>query len=101
MKAYFFVDLLVFPTFVIDAFPNATDGNGKLVWNDASQQLVSILVDETFAKFPECDGWIVRTGETYVYDTPYHKGNSPSNGTGSHNQNTNNVLVKYVKYFNL
>ena len=36
-----------------------------------------MLVAETFARFPGCDGWIVRTGETYTYDTPYHVGNSP------------------------
>eukprot|EP01051_Picozoa_sp_SAG22_P000058 SAG22_NODE_1_length_62449_cov_158.689270_58_plen_87_part_00 len=36
-----------------------------------------MLVAETFARFPGCDGWIVRTGETYTYDTPFHIGNSP------------------------
>lgn len=81
LKVYFYVDLLVFPTFVIDAYPNITNGDGKVVWNAASHELLRVLVDETFAKFPECDGWIVRTGETYVYDTPYHKGNSPSDNT--------------------
>jgi hypothetical protein len=78
VKAYFFVDLLVFPTFVIDAYPNITGADGKLVWNAASRQLLSVLVNETFTKFPDCDGWIVRTGETYTYDTPYHIGNSPN-----------------------
>jgi hypothetical protein len=63
LKAYFFVDLIVLPTFVLDAWPNATSG-GKVLWNAATRQLIQILVDETFARFPECDGWIVRTGET-------------------------------------
>ena len=30
------------------------------------------------AQYPDNAGWIVRTGETYTYDTPYHKGNSPN-----------------------
>ena len=46
--------------------------DGKIVWNDATESLLWTLVNETFARFPECDGWIVRTGETYTYDTPYH-----------------------------
>ena len=40
------------------------------------------MVNETFATFGHAvDGWVVRTGETYVYDTPYHVGNSPSDST--------------------
>jgi hypothetical protein len=77
IKAYFFVDLLVFPTFVIDHYKKEITQNGKLVWNNATANLTQVLIDETFAKFPGCDGFIIRTGETYTYDTPYHKGNSP------------------------
>ena len=65
---YFFVDLLVFPTPVLEAWPNATGGTtgGKVQWNNATKQLLQVLADETFARFPGCDGWIVRTGETYT-----------------------------------
>ena len=49
--------------------------------NGRVAQLLRTLIDETFARFPDCDGWIVRTGETYTYDTPYHVGNSPSDKT--------------------
>ena len=80
VKAYFFVDLVVLPTPVLEAWPNATSG-GQVLWNDATRQLLTVLVEETFARFPGCDGWIVRTGETYTYDTPYHVGNSPKDGT--------------------
>eukprot|EP00051_Salpingoeca_urceolata_P017172 m.232290 g.232290 ORF g.232290 m.232290 type:complete len:727 (+) comp18882_c0_seq12:64-2244(+) len=81
LKAYFFVDMVVFPTPVLEAFPNATNGHGKVVWNEVTQHLLRVLVDETFARFPNCSGFVVRTGETYTYDTPFHRGNSPSNGT--------------------
>ena len=84
LKAYFFVDLMVLPTFVLDVWRNATTGSGsdkKIAWNAATRELLQVLVDETFARFPDCDGWIVRTGETYVYDTPFHTGNSPSDKT--------------------
>ena len=75
------------PTPVLAAWPNATvadglhGGGGRVQWNAATKQLLRVLVDETFARFPGCDGWIVRTGETYTYDTPFHVGNSPSDGS--------------------
>eukprot|EP00658_Telonema_sp_P-2_P002800 TRINITY_DN11035_c0_g1_i1.p1 TRINITY_DN11035_c0_g1~~TRINITY_DN11035_c0_g1_i1.p1 ORF type:complete len:127 (+),score=27.21 TRINITY_DN11035_c0_g1_i1:219-599(+) len=69
VSSYFFVDLLVFPAPVVAAWPNATDGSGRLVWNAATRQLLEVLVDETFSQFPTVAGWIVRTGETYTYDT--------------------------------
>lgn len=31
--------------------------------------------------YPDVSGFVVRTGETYTYDTPYHMGNSLGNGT--------------------
>jgi len=85
LKAYFFVDMIVLPTFVLAAYPNATAGAGsnRIVWNAASRALLTTLINETFARFPSCDGFIVRTGETYTYDTPYHVGNSPTNGTNA------------------
>ena len=93
IKAYFFVDLLVFPTPVLAAWQNATTGDGKTVaWNDATRQLLKVLVQETFARFPGCDGWIVRTGETYTYDTPYHVGNTPNPGK------TAEVWVDFIKF---
>ena len=93
VKAYFFVDLIVLPTTVLAQWPNATCvpgvagckantgpggiKQGSVQWNAATRQLMKVMVDETFARFPDCDGWIVRTGETYTYDTPFHVGNSP------------------------
>lgn len=81
VETYFFVDLLVFPAALLEAVPKMTSEDGKTVlWNHATKHYLKIMVQETFDKF-DVDGWIVRTGETYVYDTPFHKGNSPSNGT--------------------
>jgi hypothetical protein len=85
----------------LDVFANATDDKGKILWNDVSRMLLSVMINETFAQYPGTDGFIVRTGETwvwkhacisgfvdvlacrYVFDTPYHVGNSPSNGTNA------------------
>ena len=42
---------IVFPTFVIEAYPNCTDGHGKIVWNAATAQLLTAMIDEVFAKW--------------------------------------------------
>ena len=75
---YFFVDLLVFPKSVLAVWTNATDPKtGQVLWNEAGKQLTRALVAETIAEFPTVAGWIVRTGETYVFDLPFHTGNTP------------------------
>ena len=81
-KLYFFVDLLVFPVALLDAVPAMKGPGNKVAWNDVTKKYLSVMVNETFSKFGDAvDGWVVRTGETYVYDTPFHVGNSPSDST--------------------
>lgn len=73
-----FVDMLVFPTHVVQALgPNITDGKGHIEWNNATAELLTVQLNETFARFPGIDGILIRCGETYVFDNPYHTGNSP------------------------
>ena len=47
------------------------------------------------AQYPDNAGWIVRTGETYTYDTPYHKGNSP-NPKGSSPSASQDLWVDFI-----
>jgi hypothetical protein len=42
-----------------------------------TKKILRIQVDEIFKTFPELDGLVLRFGETYLHDTPYHLGNSP------------------------
>ena len=37
-----------------------------------TRNLMEISFQEVLAKFPDIDGFVIRTGETYVYDNPYH-----------------------------
>ncbi len=46
-------------------------------------ELHRVLFDELCARFPDVDGYIVRVGETYLFDTPFHTGNSPIPKVGS------------------
>ena len=40
-------------------------------------ELHGVLFDELAARFPQVDGYIIRVGETYLFDTPHHTGNGP------------------------
>ena len=40
-----------------------------------TQELHQVMLDEVFLRFPDIDGLIIRVGETYLYDTPFHTGN--------------------------
>jgi len=43
------------------------------------------MLQEVFETFPGLDGLVIRTGETYLNDVPYHIGNNPiTNGVASH-----------------
>ena len=53
----------MFPVPVLAVFTNATAGH-QVAWNAASQQLLAVQISETFARFPNLTGFVVRTGET-------------------------------------
>jgi hypothetical protein len=43
------------------------------------------MLNELFDTFPDLDGLVIRTGETYLNNVPYHTGNNPiTNGAESH-----------------
>ena len=45
-----------------------------------TQNVIRAQLDELFKRFPDLSGIVVRFGETYVQDTPYHVGGSPVGG---------------------
>ncbi|TKG94673.1 hypothetical protein EYV94_12065 [Puteibacter caeruleilacunae] len=44
---------------------------------EMTRRILTIQIDEIFKTFPELDGLMLRFGETYLHDTPFHLGNSP------------------------
>ena len=42
-----------------------------------TQEIYRALIAEFFDTFPELDGIVVRTGETYTFNIPHHVGNGP------------------------
>eukprot|EP01060_Flectonema_neradi_P006145 TRINITY_DN14105_c3_g1_i1.p1 TRINITY_DN14105_c3_g1~~TRINITY_DN14105_c3_g1_i1.p1 ORF type:complete len:598 (+),score=85.70 TRINITY_DN14105_c3_g1_i1:85-1878(+) len=80
LGAFFFTDLIVFPKSIV-SHPDYVDKlttKGKIDFSKPlTKQLMIGQFQEMFEKFPNAAGVVVRTGETYVYENPYHIGNSP------------------------
>ena len=59
---------------------------GKLdISKPYTQFCIRELMEEMFKTFPQLDGLVIRTGETYLHDAPYYVGNHPvQNGMHDH-----------------
>lgn len=98
LKAFFFVDMIVLPLKIIDHYKDQIlDKDGHIVFNDATTKILTAMFTETLQRFPGIDGFVIRTGETYVYDTPYHKGNSPTVGVKSY-VDQQQIWIPFIKY---
>ncbi len=77
MNIFYHIDLFVLPKRLADQYKDEIlDEDGKIsLKREKTKELHRIMFDEIFEKFPQVDGLIVRVGETYLHDTPYHTGN--------------------------
>lgn len=77
MEIFYHIDLFVLPKKLIEKYKDEIcDEDGKIsVRREKTLELHRIMLDEMFKEYPEVDGLIVRVGETYLHDTPYHGGN--------------------------
>jgi hypothetical protein len=72
MAIYAMSDLVLFPKRLIEKYGiEDTFGNPN---NELTEKLVRAQINEMFDQFPDLDGLVVRIGETYLHDAPYHKG---------------------------
>ena len=91
MPVYAFTDVLVLPSIILEKYKDkiVRGGNkagglhaihGKMVPDinqPLTQKLIRVQIDEIFKTFPQLDGLVIRFGETYLFDTPYHSGGCP------------------------
>lgn len=102
LQLFYHIDLFVLPKVLIekhgDRLLNPTTGRIDLDAPD-TMKVHEILFRELFQRFPEVDGLIIRVGETYLYDTPYHVGNGPirDNHYTSDGRNEEAEKEKYVR----
>lgn len=72
MKTYAMSDMVLFPQRLIEKEGlEATFGDAR---NPRVQELIRAQVREAFTQFKDFDGLVVRIGETYLHDAPFHKG---------------------------
>ena len=77
-RIYYHVDLFVLPGAVIRARrEELCDEQGRIdLTRPAVLELHRELLATLFARFPDVDGLVIRVGETYLFDTPHHGGNT-------------------------
>lgn len=70
------IDLFVLPKLLVEKYRDEIcDKNGRIsIYKEKTKEIHRIMFDELFAEYP-IDGLIIRVGETYLHDTPYHQGN--------------------------
>lgn len=86
-KCYYFTDIIVLPKRLVELYHDEIcDEKGKVSFDRPKTiEIHRIMFKELFDTFPDLDGLVIRTGETYLNNVPYHTGNNPiTNGAESH-----------------
>ena len=76
---YFFTDIIVLPKRLVELYGEEmldADGNISL-HKPRTEEVHRLMLRELFARFPGIDGLVIRTGETYLQNVPFHTGNNP------------------------
>ncbi len=79
LEVYPFTDVLVLPKSIFEKYEDEMrDESGRLsILRPRTEELIRAQIDELFWRYPDLDGLTIRFGETYLHDTPYHRGSSP------------------------
>lgn len=78
IEVYYHTDFFVLPRRVIEQMGSEIcDEAGRIdVTRPATLDLYRKVLDALFKRFPDVQGLMVRVGETYLFDAPYHAGNT-------------------------
>ena len=79
LLAFATTDIIVLPRRMKELYGDEIcDADGCIDFmKPKTQEIHRAMIAEFFDAFPELDGIVVRTGETYTFATPYHGGNGP------------------------
>ena len=74
LKCFAGTDMILLPKKLIEKFKGEIcDKQGRIdIERPKTREIFRALLRETFARVPELDGIVVRTGEVYLQDFPYH-----------------------------
>jgi hypothetical protein len=79
LKVYAWCQFVILPLSLLRKYgAEMVDERGRLdVRRPATQNILKIFIAELFTAFPHLDGLVVRTGEVYLHDLPYHDSSLP------------------------
>jgi hypothetical protein len=87
LRALYHTDMVLFPTALIERYGDQIlDPQGGIdLERPQTQRLLRASLAEAFDRFPHLDGLLIRTGEVYLQNLPYHSGSDPiTRGPRSH-----------------
>lgn len=79
LKVYYFTDIIVLPKKLVELYKDEIcDSDGKIsLEKSKTLEIHRLMLQEVFRTFPDLDGLVIRTGETYLNNVPHHAGNNP------------------------
>ena len=79
LNVYCMLDIIVLPKRLVEMYSDSIlNSKGKIdISKPFTQHCVRLMMRQMFQQFPDLDGLVIRTGETYLHDAPYHQGNNP------------------------
>lgn len=77
LKIFYHIDLFVLPKCIVEKYKDEIcDEKGNIsLRKEKTLDLHRMMFDAIFSEFSQIDGLIIRVGETYLHDAPYHCGN--------------------------
>ena len=95
LPCYPFTDFIVLPRSLVEKYrAEICDNRGRIdITRPKTQEILRAEIDAIFKRFPHLDGLTVRTGETYLQDTPYHTGGNPI----LHGQDSHVALINLLR----
>lgn len=81
LKCYYFMDVIVLPRELIRKYRDEICGPGGKVSfaREKTWEIHRLMLREMLRRIPSVDGFVIRTGEMYSHNVPYHGGNTPVN----------------------
>ncbi len=78
LPLYPLIDVLVVPKALLEKYGYQMETGGQIdIERHKTQEVIRAQITEIFGRFPDLEGLVVRFGETYLHDTPFHAGGRP------------------------